>query len=272
MRGRGQDWSFQHLPSMPQPPINHAMSSNTNFPYLKVLKELLYKDLDYRTSAYLYGSFATGNWIADRSDLDLLLFTPETKLELLGEKIKTWQSIPNSPILDGFALFLSGGWLMAKRLEEFSEAAEPLFKCIQVIDLWNIKNRSVHIWGEAFAVALPDIQTNELSRWALGQMELFIGNLHIDDVPIIEAEPNGLIWSISWSARMLLLSRGIVCDSKLDAIRWLANEYSEIRASVDLLINNFSASGTIQSLLTKEESLKLRKFCVRIMQLEIQAR
>jgi predicted nucleotidyltransferase len=59
-----------------------------NDSFLSRLEELFYTEMDQHTSACLYGSAVTGNWIAGRSDLDLLVIVPEEKNKAVWGKNK----------------------------------------------------------------------------------------------------------------------------------------------------------------------------------------
>jgi predicted nucleotidyltransferase len=58
-------------------------------PYADKLDEFFYEGLGRQTSACLYGSAATENWVPGRSDLDLVILVPEEKLEpdLVGQLV-----------------------------------------------------------------------------------------------------------------------------------------------------------------------------------------
>jgi hypothetical protein len=235
------------------------------------LTTLFYDQMDRQTSAYLYGSAATGSWVAARSDLDLLIFVPENKLALLGEKIKVWSSNPGHPILDGFALFFSQGVPMAKRLEEFHLQARPAVGEIQVIDFWNMKYRSKHLFGEDLVQGFPEISLSQLSGWARKELQKAFGSSHSGEVPKADVVLSKLIWSVSWSARMLMLAKGIVCDSKQEALKWLAQNHPEIREPIRLILDDFSKSDAEPTAITADQDFALRKFCFELMRLEVKA-
>lgn len=62
-----------------------------------------------------------------------------------------------------------------------------------------------------------------------------------------------------------MLSRGTVCESKKEALQWLASEYSEIRDFVNLLIDDYLKSDEVIPVISSEQSLILRKFCFERM-------
>lgn len=237
-------------------------------PFEKDLGALFYEQVDRQSSAYLFGSAATGNWIASRSDLDLLILVPESKLDLLGEKIRTWKQDPSRPILDGFAIYFSGKNLMAKRLEEFHLVPRLALAEIQLIDLWNIKNRSRHLFGQDFKAGFPEISVSQLSEWAQKELQNAFGSSHGGEVPKADVVLSKLIWSVSWSARMLLLARGIVCDSKQESLRWLSQEYPEVRETIGLLLDNYSRTDAEPVSITADQDWALRRFCFDLMRLE----
>jgi predicted nucleotidyltransferase len=84
------------------------MLKNDLLPFLSSIKELFHTEMDQQTSACLYGSATTDDWVAGRSDIDLFVLVPGEKIELFGEKIKIWKSKSANPILDGFVLYRSG--------------------------------------------------------------------------------------------------------------------------------------------------------------------
>jgi hypothetical protein len=222
-----------------------------------------------RTSAYLYGSASTGHWVPSRSDLDLLILVSEADLGLLEQKIETWKSSVGSPILDGFAVFQSGYLVMSKRLEEFSKPAYPVTKDISLIELWIIKNRSSHLFGTEFVSHFPQIEISALQEWAKAEIKRMFGSLRSSDIPELEAGLSGLIWSVSLSARLIMLCRGNVCESKRQALQWLADEHIEIRDILNLVLIDYSKLDQEKLSITSEQSLVLRRFCLELMQREV---
>lgn len=232
------------------------------FTFSDKIKRFFYDGLDCQTSGCVYGSAATGNWVASRSDIDLVLILPEDRLEKLGELIKAWKSESENPILDGFAIFMSKNMIMAKRLEEYDDMARPVVGQIQLIDQWNIKNKSHQLFGEIpVHLVFPDIEKNQLRVWANKEINTFLKNIDVNNVPRVDVVLPKLIWVISWSARMLMLSRGIICDSKRDAMLWLANEHSEIKDLIGLLLEDYSKPADSVPAITAEQSVQLRKYC-----------
>ena len=220
--------------------------------------------MERRTSASLYGSAATGNWIAARSDLDVLILVSESQVESLGKIIERWKVTPGHPILDGFALFFSRNILMAKRLEEFHRQAHSAVSEIQLIDFWNMKYRSKHLFGTDFVKEFPQIELADLSDWARRELGRYFGHTYSGEMPRIKLVLSKLIWSVSWVARLLMLSRGMVCDSKKDALTWLAQEYIEIREPVSLLLSDFYKSDTEPTAITSNQSETLRGFLFKL--------
>lgn len=236
-------------------------------PFADKLNEFFYEGIGGQTSACLYGSAATGNWIDGRSDLDLIVLVPEGKLELLGQKVRLWTSTPTLPILDGYALSFSGSSLSATRLDQFLRVTYPSNTIIELIDKWNIKNRSKPLFGmDSINTLFPDISNNELRAWAINELKYISISNPENIVPEIEVKLSGLIWSVSWMARMLMLTRGVICDSKQEALQWLANEYSEIKDLVYLLLNDYTKSDDMVASITPKESVILRKFCFGLLQ------
>jgi len=235
---------------------------SSSLPYVDKLDEFFYEGLGRQTSVCLYGSAATGNWVPGRSDLDLIILVPEEKLELLGEKIREWASTPKYPILDGYALSDSRSGLLGKRLDRFVRVTYPSDVTINPVDQWIIKNRSKHLFGNhSIPTLFPDISHSQLRAWALEELEYMLASNPEGFVPEPKVVLSKLIWAISWSARMLMLLRGNVCESKREALQWLASEYVEIRNLVCLLLDNYSKSDEAALSITSEQSAMLCKFC-----------
>jgi predicted nucleotidyltransferase len=238
-------------------------------PYADKLNEFFYAGLGRQTSVCLYGSAATGNWVPGRSDLDLIILVPGEKLELLGEKIREWVSTPKYPILDGYALSDSGSGRSVKRLDEFVRVTYPSDAIIDLVDQWNIRNRSKHLFGnDSISTLFPDISHSQLRAWAFERLKYMLAGNPEGIVPEPEVVLSKLIWSVSWSARMLMLLRGNVCESKREALQWLASEYVEIRNLVCLLLDDYSKSDEVALSITSEQSAMLRKFCLGQLQQE----
>jgi hypothetical protein len=64
---------------------------------------------------------------------------------------------------------------------------------------------------------------------------------------------------------MLMLSRGIICDSKRDAMLWLAEEHSEIKELIGLLLEDYSKPADTVPAITAEQSVQLRKYCQNLL-------
>jgi predicted nucleotidyltransferase len=234
-------------------------------PYADKLNEFFYEGLGRQTSVCLYGSAATGNWVPGRSDLDLIILVPEEKLELLGQKIRewAWASTPKYPILDGYALSVSRSGRLVKRLDEFVKVTYPSDATIDLVDQWSIKNRSKHLFGnDSISTLFPDISHSQLRAWAFERLKYMLAGNPEGIVPEPKVVLSKLIWSVSWSARMLMLLRGNVCESKREALQWLASEYVEIRNLVCLLLDDYSKSDEVALSITSEQSAILRKFCL----------
>lgn len=213
----------------------------------------------------LYGSAATGNWVAGRSDLDLVILVPDEMLDLLGQKIRewAWASTPKYPILDGYALSVSKGGRSVMRLDEFVRVSYPSNVEIDLIDQWIIKNRSKHLFGsDCISSLFPDISHGQLRVWAFETLENMLASNPEGNVPEPKVVLSKLIWSVSWAARMLMLLRGDVCESKREALQWLSNEYGEIRNLVCLLLDSYSMSDEGALAMTSEQSANLCKFCL----------
>jgi len=221
----------------------------------------------------LYGSAATGYWGPGGSDLDFIILVPEEKLELLGQKIRewAWASTPKYPILDGYALSFSRSGLLIKRLDEFVSVTYPSDATIDLVDQWVIKNRSKHLFGnDSISTLFPDITRSQLRAWAVERLQYMLAGNPESIVPEPKVVLSKLIWSVSWSARMLMLLREHVCESKREALQWLASEYVEIRHLVCLLLDDYAKSDEVEFPITSEQSAMLRKFCLGQLRLECQ--
>lgn len=237
--------------------------------HLERLKDLLCDQMDQQTSAWLYGSATTGSWAPGRSDLDLIVLIPEEKLDLFGQKVRSWDRVPTNPILDGYAVYLSGRSLKAIHLEQLAKFRHPSPTFIGLVDQWYIKNRSKHLFGSgSLNTYFPDVTLDQLRAWALRELKNLSekGNAR-SCIPKLSS----LIWSVSWTARLLMLSRGDVCESKLEALQWLANENNEgddISNLIGLLLENFHKSDDASVAITSEQDLLLSRFCIDLARRE----
>lgn len=226
--------------------------------------------MDFQTSGLLYGSASTDNWVSGRSDLDLLLIVPEEKLRLLEKQIKIWKSKSEFPVIDGYVLYSSGNVIMAKELYKLESPPYFADTFIPLIDLWNIKNHSQHLFGQEVKAFIREINQEELKKWALSDIKsywipLLNSLVSYSKIPLEDKIPlSGLIWVASGVARMLMLSEGNICTSKRVALQWLAAEYGEIRNLVNLLIEEFNNPDNIARTLTAREALVLNDFYLRL--------
>lgn len=246
------------------------MLLNSSLPFRDKLNEFFYEGIDHQTSAYLFGSAATGYWVAGRSDLDLVVLVPKEKLNLLGEKIRSWTSTPGLPILDGYALSFYGDSPQAMRLEQFLRVTFPSHTNIELMDQWNIKNRSKYLFGKDSINSLfPDISHSDLKAWAIKDLKDKFSTKSLE-VNLPETKVLlGLTWAVSWAARMLMLSRGTICESKREALQWLANEYAEIGSLVSLLLYDYNKSDSAPMSITSEQSKVLLEYCSQLMRQEV---
>lgn len=236
--------------------------------FLDKLNEIFYEGMDRQTSAYLFGSATTGEWVAGRSDLDLFIFIPKEKLEILGQKVRAWSSKSNFPILDGYAAYFSGDTLVTIQLERLLKVTYPSNTEIELMDKWLIKNRAKYLFGDsAINNLVSDINLNQLKSWAQEQMN-YLSKANPPKDAYDSTNLTRLIWVISYSARLLMLSKGNICESKQEALKWLSSEYYEIRELVNSLLDNYSKQSNTTSI-TPEGSFKLRKFCVDLMLQEV---
>ena len=227
--------------------------------------------MDCQTSACLYGSAATGHWVAGRSDLDLLVLVPQEKLDLLGQKITEWLSIPGYPFLDGFVLFSSGSGAMAKRIDKFDEPARAVDKSIELVDLWNIKNRSKHLFGIDLKTCVREIRQDELRNWTVKNIERFWIPLMSEGLSFGDASPeptiplSKVVWTASGVARTLMLAKGNNCSSKREALLWLADECPEIRETINLLGEEFEKPDSASRIFSGRETHELGRVYLRLL-------
>jgi hypothetical protein len=237
----------------------------------ETLEALLHIEMGRQTSACLYGSAVSGEWVAGRSDLDLLVLVPEEKLELLGEKLKIWHSVPARPLLDGYVLYSSGNRVQAKELHALDRPPHPAESFVPLIDGWNIKNRSKYLFGEDLSASFRDISQGELRVWAIrdigGHWIPFVGGLVSQANRSSESRIplSTLICLASGVARILMLANGTICSSKREALRWLANECVEIREMVYLLIEDFEKPDDVAGKFTIEQAVDLGRSCLRLL-------
>ena len=232
-------------------------------PYADKLKEYFYEGMGRETSVYLFGSAATGNWVPGRSDLDLVVLVPKEKLFLLGQKVRDWTLASENPILDGYADCSSSNGFSATRLDAFVRVNLPSDTRIDLVDQWSIKYRSKHLFGDdALTGIFPEISHSQLRAWALETLGYMKASNPGGFVPEPQLVLSKLIWTVSWAARMLMLVKGETCDSKREALQWLANEHVDVRSLVSLLLEDYSKSDEAPLSITSEQSVALRKFCL----------
>lgn len=224
-----------------------------------------------QTSGCLYGSASTDNWVPGRSDLDLILIIPEESIGLLEQKIKKWESDPSHPIIDGYVLYSSAGTMMAKEFYKFERPARLANTYIPLIDLWNIKNKSKHLFGQDFRPFIPEISQQELKDWALKDIKEhwipMIDNL-VSHSTISKETPiphSTLIWLASGVARIVMLRSGNICSSKLAALQWLSSECNEIKNPINQLIKDFDKPDNAVNTLSTREALALNVFYLHLL-------
>jgi hypothetical protein len=138
-----------------------------------------------------------------------------------------------------------------------------------LIDLWNAKNRSKHLFGDDIKKYIRDIDQEELKDDALKDIKnqwipTLKDMLHGKPEAKIPLAP--LIWTASLVARQLmLLTKGNICGSKKEALYWLADEYREIREMINLLIKDFEKPDEIAMAFNSKEALILVNFCLRLL-------
>jgi hypothetical protein len=238
--------------------------------FLSNLEMVLYLGMEKQTSACLFGSSMTNDWIAGRSDLDLFVIVPEKKLELFGNKIKEWHSNPANPLLDGYVLYASANGTMVKEFHKF-EKTRLVRDFIPLIDLWNVKNRSKHLFGQDVTQFVREISREELKAWAFWNIENHWIPLINDIVSRstvsseIQIPLSTLIFMASGVARILMLTKGNICSSKREALQWLANEYFEIRETINLLQAEFEKPNNVAHTLTASQAVKLGDFYLKLL-------
>jgi hypothetical protein len=224
--------------------------------------------MERQTSARLYGSAATGHWVPGRSDLDLIVLLPRPYFRLFGQRVREWKSslAPKYPILEGYVLSPNAGDHSVMRLEAFETANFPGGTQLEPVDQWNIRNRSKHLFGsDSVSNLVPEITLDELSAWARGHLNRMSVTNPDALLPEPRVELSKVIWLVSKTARLLLLSKGTFCESKREALEWLANEHPEIQSLVRLLLGDYLKTDDMPVSITSEQSAVLRKFCVNLL-------
>lgn len=247
------------------------MLNNVLLPFLNSIKELFHTEMDQQTSACLYGSATTDDWVAGRSDIDLFAHVPEEKIELFGEKIKIWKSKPANPILDGFVLYRSGIIQMVREFHNFEKATRLTPNFIPWIDLWKVKNQSVHLFGQDVKAYVQEISQEDLKDWAIKDIEKHW-------IPHLSAVVSGsfatserkiplstLISMACGVAQMLMLARGIICCSKRELLQWLADEHIEIREMINLFRKDFEKSDDLAITLSVMQATTLGRFYLGLL-------
>lgn len=216
-------------------------------PFLKTVHQLFHVEMGFKTSGCLFGSAATGNWVAGRSDLDLLIHVPEEQIDLFSSKIKEWQTEKTNPPLGGYAIFNTANTTMARALDDFDKRARPAASSIDLIDLWKVKNESRHLFGNDITSFVRAIDRVELQNWAMKHIQSFW-------IPIIDAgisfgdvsseqkvSHSKVVWTATGVARILMLAEGTICNSKREALHWLQNRCVEIKPTLTILADNFDS-------------------------------
>ncbi len=245
--------------------------NNNLSPFLNTIKELFHTEMDQQTSACLYGSATTDDWVVARSDLDLFAHVPEERIDLFGEKIKIWKSKPVNPILDGFVLYSSGNVPMVREFHKFEKATRLTPNFIPLIDLWKVKNQSVHLFGQDMKTFVREISREELKDWAIKDIENHW-------IPHLSAIVSGgdtsserkiplstLISMASGVAQMLMLARRNICSSKRVLLQWLSEEHIEIRESINLFREDFEKSDDLAITLSARQAGTLVMFCLDLL-------
>ena len=247
--------------------MNESVSNPTSF--LGSLEQVFFFEMDQQTSACLFGSSLTDDWISGRSDLDLFVVVPEEKIELFGEKIRMWQSKPEHPTLDGYVLYSSGNVAMVREFYKFENAFRLTEKFIPLIDSWNIRNRSRHLFGKDMNTFVREISQEELKDWAFKYIEghwiPLLNDLILRGSPEAKIPLSALIFIASGVARMLMLTKGNICSSKREALQWLADEYIETREIINLLKEDFQKADTVANTFTASQSRILGNNLLKIL-------
>ena len=161
---------------------------------------------------------------------------------------------------------------MAKRIDKFDEPAWSVDKAIELIDLWNIKNRSEPLFGIDLKTCIREISQKELKDWAIKHCERFWiphmnEGLSRGDNSLDATIPQSkLVWVASGVARILMLAEGNNCSSKRDALLWLANECAEIRETVTLLAEEFEKPDSTSRKFSGRETHELGRVYLRLLQ------
>lgn len=238
------------------------MRSNM-MPFSDKIDEYFFTGLNKESSICVYGSAVNGNWVSGRSDIDLIILIPQEKVGLLASQVREWSSNPDLPLLDGYSVYQTGRTLNFTNLDAYLRVNYPPAAKMELMDEWVVKNNSVQMFGKTQIKDLfPQINMNQLKAWGIDQ----INKLSKDQVPEGRVTLPELIWAVSWSARMMMLINGIVCESKKEALTMLGGEYPEIRELINVLLDNYDSKSKGEfNEITPEQSLFLRKFCLDLM-------
>jgi predicted nucleotidyltransferase len=232
-------------------------------PFEEELQRYFNESLGRRSSVLLFGSAATGHFVSGRSDLDLAITIKCEQLGLLGDALRAWDAAePRLPIIGGYAVVDHGGYIETFNLELFLKTYFPRNSPIEVVDRWLIRNRFLNLWGDNFASNLIEETTIEdLKGYALRHIQDFAQQGIHANVPAAGLKLSDLIWSASWTARMLMLVEGEVCESKRAALEWLAKEEPAVGEQVGVLLKYFDTPDQDSPLLPHQESLVIITAC-----------
>lgn len=160
---------------------------------------------------------------------------------------------------------------MASGFDECGKTARLAAETIWLIDLWNIKYRSKHLFGLDLKGFVRDISQEELRDWAIHNIKHFwipmmneglsLGDsLSKSRIPLSK-----LVWTASGVARMLMLARGDNRSSKREALQWLAGESPDISQIVGLLSEEFEKPDCIGTTFTTENTHELGRAYLRLL-------
>jgi predicted nucleotidyltransferase len=254
-------------------------SNDTHLTFaLEKAREIFYDEMNHETTAYLYGSAATGDWTAARSDLDLLVFLKQDQVPLFEEHLRKWKTL-KLPFLDGFVCVVDtqdlGTFLFEDLWNGRRNLAEPIVKQIPIPDLWNVRFRSKKLFGsDKRKEVLPRVRREHLKLWATLERDRYwipeirrgISKLDFaDSDTLVSLTP--AIWAASGVMRIMNLVSGGEPISKLKALELFIELMPESESQIQFLIDSFEFDDRERKILTVRQALEISKLCLELLRL-----
>ncbi len=240
-------------------------------------RKLFFLDMDRSTSAFVYGSAATGSWCAARSDLDLLLFLKRVNFPRFLTQLERWKSL-GLPVLDGYLCFEDSSELFAFRIDDLFDGRPdlpgPLVNRVLVPDLWKMQFRSSHLFGSEKSLnSLPSVDVENLRKWAYSNRdEYWIPSIQ-EGIPVLSARDQDLlvpltptIWVASGAARIVNLIRGGLPISKQESLKLFISYLPKSEKQMNFLIDNYELNDEEFKILTVKQALEISHHCLELLQ------